>query len=128
MADVVYRKKVLSIDDNRQIGSTLIPKFEEAGYQFESAYSGQEGLEKMRTYQPDLVLLDIMMPLMDGHEVLRRIKSDPELKHIPVIMVSPKRDKETVIRTVQGGATDYLVKPVDVKRLLEKVGRVLPTV
>ncbi|HLD56886.1 MAG TPA: response regulator [archaeon] len=128
MADVVYRKKVLSIDDNRQIGSTLRPKFEEAGYQFESAYSGQEGLEKMRTYQPDLVLLDIMMPLMDGHEVLRRIKSDPELKHIPVIMVSAKRDKETVIRTVQGGATDYLVKPVDVKRLLEKVGRVLPTV
>ena len=125
MAEAVYRKKVLSIDDNRDIHTVLKVRFEDAGYQFESAFSGQEGLDKVKSYAPDVVLLDIMMPVMDGYEVLSRMKSDDATRNVPVIMLSAKRQREDVMKAVGLGAKDYLVKPVDFKRLLEKVERAL---
>ncbi len=127
MADVVYRKKVLSIDDNREIASTLKSRFEEAGYDFDAAYSGQEGLVRMKSYKPDLVLLDIMMPGMDGFEVLRRIKADPETNGTPVIMLTAKRQREDVIRAIAIGAKAYIVKPTTFENIREKVDRALST-
>ena len=121
MIDAVYKKKVLSIDDNREVATLLGPKIEEAGYLFESAYSGPEGLATMKKYQPDVVLLDIMMPVMDGFEVLRKIKADDQLQNTPVIMLTAKRDKASVLRAIQCGAKDYLTKPVEFEKILERV-------
>ncbi|MBI4163870.1 MAG: response regulator [Candidatus Aenigmarchaeota archaeon] len=125
MADVVYRKKILSIDDNREIADFLRPKFEEAGYDFDAAYNGPEGLARMKSYKPDLVLLDIMMPIIDGFEVLKRAKADDEIKGIPIVMLTAKHQRVDVLRALQLGAKDYLVKPMNIPRILEKVGKVL---
>ncbi len=127
MADAVYRKKILSIDADRGTAATLRPRFEEAGYEFEAAYSGPEGLIKMGSYKPDLVLLDIICGWMDGYAVLRRIKTDPKTKDVPVIMLTAKRQREDVIRSVQLGAKDYLTKPFEFRKILDRVKRALPT-
>ncbi len=125
MADVIYRKKILSIDDNRGIAEVLRPKFEEAGYDFYAAYNGLVGLMKMRSYKPDLVLLDIMMPVTDGFEILKRAKAEDEIKDIPIIMLTAKREREDVLRALKLGAKDYLIKPIEMSRLLEKVKNAL---
>ncbi len=127
MADVVYRKKILSIDDNREISDSLRSKFEDAGYDFDAAYSGPEGLVKMKSYRPDLVLLDIMMPGMDGYEVLKRLKADPETSGTPVIMLTAKLQRESVLKCVALGAKAYIVKPTTFENIREKVDRALST-
>jgi CheY-like chemotaxis protein len=103
---------LLVVDDNEDNRYTLTRRLSREGYSsIATATNGREALELLRTKAIDLVLLDIMMPDMNGYEVLEHLKADPQLQHIPVIMISAVDEIESVIRCVELGAEDYLSKP-----------------
>ena len=111
---------VLVIDDlpqnTRLLEAILIPK----GYQVVTAASGEEGLQALQENQPDLVLLDILMPGMDGYEVCRRIREDPATAFLPVVMITASGDQEKR-RALETGADDFVTKPFDQTELLARV-------
>ena len=103
--------KIFLCEDDPLLVRLYQEKFTNDGYQMETALNGEEGLTKMKQTKPDLVLLDIMMPKMDGLEVLAAMKKDPDLKGIPVILLTNVfRGKEDVNRGLEMGAVAYLVK------------------
>jgi len=102
---------ILVVDDVRLDREILRHHLEAQGHQAELAENGQEGMEFLEKGMFDLVLLDIVMPVMDGYQVLERMKSHPRLRHIPVIVVSAVEDLESVVRCIEMGAEDYLTKP-----------------
>lgn len=91
------------------------------GYETLEAVNGVEGVEKAKTGKPDLILMDIQLPEMDGLEATRRIKSDDSLKNIPIIAVTAFAMKGDRERIIEAGCNDYLTKPVDIKILLATV-------
>lgn len=107
------KPKILIVDDEPFNVDYLEQELEEANYDTLSAANGQEALAKVESEAPDLVLLDIMMPVMDGFEVLRRLKSNPSTRHIPVIVISATNNLESVAKGIQLGAEDYLPKPFE---------------
>ena len=116
--DPVDRKaKILIVDDEERNLKLLGVILSNYGYAFETAKNGIEALEKTQAYKPDLILLDIMMPEMDGYETCRRLKEDPSTQHIPVVMVTALADREAKIKGLEAGANDFLTKPVDTSEL-----------
>jgi len=118
----VKLRKILIIDDEFPVGYLIKINLEAEGYQTTLALSGEEGLEKAKTSPPDLITLDVLMPEMDGFQVLETLKTDERLNSIPVIMISVINE----IRKKRGlkmGATDYLVKPIDFDNLLNRIRR-----
>jgi len=116
------RKKILAVDDEptnlKLLEAVLVPR----GYIVEMALSGQEALEKIKTLRPHLVLLDIMMPGMDGYEVCKRIKNDGALPYIPIIFVTAiHTDQESITLGLDIGGDDYIRKPFDNLELLSRV-------
>jgi len=105
--------KILIVDDEPFNVDYLEQEFEELNYETISAVNGQEALDKVQSESPDLILLDIMMPVMDGFEVLRRLKANPEFRDIPVIVISAMNDLQSVVKGVKMGADDYLPKPFE---------------
>jgi adenylate cyclase len=105
--------RVLIVDDDR-INRTLLTRgVEQAGHEVRTAENGRDALELLRDGPYDLVLLDIVMPELDGVSVLDEIKSDPRLQHVPVIMISAVDEVDSVVRCIEMGAEDYLPKPFD---------------
>jgi two-component system, sensor histidine kinase and response regulator len=104
---------LLVVDDNASNRDVLTRRLKRQGYSVVAAENGIQALEQMGVRDFDLVLLDIMMPEMDGFEVLSRLKSDDRLRHIPVIMISALSDADAVARCIEMGAEDYLPKPFD---------------
>lgn len=103
--------KVLIIDDDQLLVTMYEEKFEKDGYEVSTAFNGEEGLKKIKKEKPTLVLLDIMMPKMNGLEVLETIKKDRKIKNIPVILLTNlARGKEDVHKGLELGAVAYLVK------------------
>ena len=102
---------ILVVDDSRTNLEMLSRRLERQGYATVKAESGREALQKMRTQEFDLVLLDIMMPEMDGYAVLQEIQADETLRHLRVIMISALDELESVARCIEMGAEDYLPKP-----------------
>ena len=103
---------VLIADDNEDNRFTLSMRLEGCGYSnVVTAENGREALEKMRAGPVDLVLLDIMMPELDGYGVLEEIRADTALRDIPVVVISALEDINSVVRCIELGATDYLTKP-----------------
>lgn len=102
---------LLVVDDNEMNRDMLSRRLERQGYEVKVAEHGEQALEMMQTNHFDLVLLDIMMPKMNGYEVLERVKSDPQLNRIPVIMISAVDELDSVVRCIELGAEDYLFKP-----------------
>jgi phosphoserine phosphatase RsbU/P len=113
---------ILLVDDNESNRDMLSRQLERQGYSISLAENGQQALESLRTGQFDLILLDIIMPGMDGYEVLEYLKSDKDLRHIPVIMISALDEMESVIRCIEIGAEDYLPKPFDPVLLRARIG------
>ena len=107
------RPKVLIVDDEPLNVDYLEQELEDSNYQLFTARNGREALDKVRSQLPDLVLLDIMMPVLDGFAVLAHMKADPRLRDIPVIVISAANDFENVIKGIQQGAEDYLPKPFE---------------
>lgn len=105
--------KILIVDDEPFNVDYLEQELEDSSYTIITAANGQEALEKVQAESPDLVLLDIMMPVMDGFEVLARLKADPATREIPVIVISASNNLNSVVRGIQLGAEDYLPKPFE---------------
>ncbi len=116
---------ILIIDDDELLVTLLEHKLGQRGLSVKSANDGQDGLMAAIEGQPDLVVLDVMMPTMDGFEVLRRMKEHERTRDIPVIMLSAKRLEDDVVNGLNLGAADYLVKPFMPEELLVKIQRLL---
>ena len=102
---------LLVVDDNQLNRNLLVRRVKRQGHMTSSASDGFQALEMVRNKSFDLVLLDIMMPQMNGYQVLETIKTDSGLRHIPVIMISAVDDIESMVRCIELGAEDYLSKP-----------------
>ena len=103
--------KVLVIDDDNGVRDVIIRLLSRRGYEVVEAAFGKEGCSKATSERPDIILLDLMMPVMDGFEVLRKLKSNPATMSIPVIVLTAKIDAESERRCMRDGAMDYVHKP-----------------
>ena len=115
-------QKILVVDDEERMARFVRLNLEQDGFHVIEAYRGNEGLEKIRTLLPDLVLLDVMMPDLDGFEVLRMIR---EISSVPVIMLTAKSEEDDRIRGLELGADDYVTKPFSPRELTSRVKAVL---
>ncbi|HEC24025.1 MAG TPA: response regulator, partial [Chloroflexi bacterium] len=104
---------ILVVDDYEDNRDMLSDQLEWAGYSTVCAENGVEALERLREQDLDLVLLDIMMPIMDGFQVLEAIQADPRLRRIPVVVISALQELDSVVRCIELGAEDYLFKPIN---------------
>jgi len=118
-------KTVLIVDDDHHTHHILIAFLTKRGYQVEGAYDGREGLEKIRATPPDLVLLDINMPKIDGLNLLDLLKQSDVTKEIPVLMLTANAKRITVLRTAKMGVEDYICKPFDFDLLSQRIGEQL---
>ena len=116
--------KVLVCDDERHIVRLIQVNLERQGYQVVTAFDGKEGLEKVRSEKPDLCVLDVMMPYMDGFEVLKSIRRDPATEQLPVIMLTAKAQDKDVFEGYHYGADMYLTKPFNPMELVTFVKRI----
>lgn len=119
--------RILIADDDPFLRELLTYKLSTAGYVVLPARDGGDALAQCREHLPDLVVLDAMMPIADGFEVLRRLKADPVTTHLPVIMLTAMRREEDVVGALRLGAADYLVKPFIPDELVARIARFLPT-
>ena len=115
------KPKVLIVDDEPFNVDYLEQELEDANYQIITASNGREALDKIQSEQPDLILLDLMMPVMDGFAVLAQIKADTHLRDIPVIIISAEHDSKSVVKGIKQGAEDYLTKPLYPELLIKKL-------
>ena len=114
-------KKVLIVDDEQDIVETLKFMLETENYECHCDYDGEQGLNKAREIMPDLIILDVMMPVMNGYKVSRLLKFDTRYKDIPILMLtarSQEKDKELGEET---GADEYITKPFDINFVIERV-------
>lgn len=121
-ADVVNRATILVVDDNDMNRDMLMRRLTKENYKVILAVDGKCALEELQSKDIDLVLLDIMMPVMDGYEVLERIKENENTMHIPVIMITAVDDLESTIKCIELGAEDYLPKPFNPILLRARIG------
>lgn len=120
------KPKVLLVDDTEFYLKTYRIKLLSDGYEVSSATNGIEALKEIKTNKPDIILLDLMMPIMDGFKVLQRVKADPLLNSIPVIVLSAKGDMDEVAKAMEAGASDFLVKATTTpNKVVEKIKIVL---
>ncbi|WP_117191590.1 response regulator [Rhizobium terrae] len=113
---------ILCIDDETELRQILVEELEDAGFKTFQASNGREGLDMLIAKWPDLVICDISMPVMNGHELLAEIQVNyPEFARTPFIMLTALADRENMLSGLQGGAEAYLTKPVDFDLLMAKV-------
>lgn len=115
------KKKILLVEDEPHILKLVAFILENNGYEVIEAFVGAEGIEKARDEKPDLIILDVMMPGLDGFEVAKMLTSDPKTKHIPILMLSSKAQFEDKMKGIDSGAMDYITKPFEKEELLQKV-------
>jgi two-component system alkaline phosphatase synthesis response regulator PhoP/two-component system response regulator VicR len=118
------KKKILAVDDERHIVRLIQVNLERAGYEVSTAYDGLEALRAIEEDRPDLIVLDVMMPQLDGFETLKRLKANPNTADIPVIMLTAKSQDADVFRGWQSGVDCYLTKPFNPMELLAFVKRI----
>ena len=102
--------KILIIEDDKFLRELIVMKLKKESYDVLDAVDGEEGIKKIREEKPDIILLDLILPGIDGFEVLSQIKSDPTVSSIPVIILSNLGQKEDIERGIELGATDYMIK------------------
>lgn len=122
MADT---NKILIADDNVPNCELLDAYLSEVDCEVEIAVDGQETLDKVETFQPDLILLDVMMPRLSGFEICRKLKDDPQKRRIMILMVTALNELGDIERAVQAGTDDFLSKPVNKVELLKRVENML---
>src|SRR5215470_8300670 len=118
-------KKILVVDDTPHNVKMLVDLLSAKGFETLTASSGKEGLDLIETERPDLVLLDVMMPGLDGYEVCRKIRANPEYGILPVIMVTALDPTRERIKGLDAGADDFLTKPVNTAELVARVRSLL---
>ena len=117
-------KKILAVDDERHIVRLIQVNLERAGYQVVTAFNGIEALQMVENEQPDMVVLDIMMPYMDGFEVLKNLRQSALTRELPVILLTARAQDADVFRGWQMSCDCYLTKPFNPTELLAYVGRI----
>jgi adenylate cyclase len=117
--------RILVVDDNETNRDILVTRLHAHGYETLQAADGEEALAAVKQHAPDLILLDVMMPKLDGVEVCRRLKSDAALPFMPIILLTAKADTKDVVAGLDAGADEYLTKPVDQAALVARVRSVL---
>ena len=117
--------KILSADDDPILVEILRFRLEGAGHNVEVSRDGEEALEAIRALRPDLVVLDSMMPIVTGPEVLAELKSDPDLSSIPVVMLTARDGEADIVAGLKAGAAEYLTKPFIPQELLVRISGLL---
>lgn len=118
-------KRILIADDEPNIVTSLEFLMRKAGYEVKVARDGEEALAQMDVFQPDLVLLDIMMPKVSGYDLCQRLRSHPQWKHVKIVMLSAKGLEVEVTKGMSLGADLYVTKPFSSSELVDKVGTLL---
>jgi len=121
----ISESRILVVDDNAQNLELIVAYLETLGCKISTAADGLEAIEKVSQESPDLILLDIMMPRMSGFEVCRKLKSNPETRDIPIIMVTALHELGDIERGVESGTDDFITKPVNRLELLTRVKSLL---
>ena len=121
----VNSTKILIVDDEPDLVQTIQDRLEMSGYTVTTAGNGKEGLEKTLQEKPDIVLLDVIMPIMDGLEMLEALRKHPESKDCAVIMLTARSQRQDIVQAKTCGIEDYIVKPFDLSELIEKIENVL---
>jgi two-component system alkaline phosphatase synthesis response regulator PhoP len=119
------KTKILVIDDENDIVDTVSFMLRSRGYDVITATDGGEGMTKAMLEHPDLVLLDIIMPVMDGFEVCLKLKKDKQTSRLPIIMFTARGDNEAVVKAKNVGADDYIVKPFNLPTLVTKINKLI---
>jgi two-component system alkaline phosphatase synthesis response regulator PhoP/two-component system response regulator VicR len=119
------RSKILFVDDEADLISTVECRLKWADFDVVTAPNGKEGLDKAETEKPNLILLDANMPVMNGYEMLEQLKKNPQLKDIPVIMLTAMCEALDIAKASSYGIADYITKPFDFTELVEKISNVL---
>ncbi len=127
-SELPLRKKILTCDDEKNIVRLIQVNLERQGYEVITAYNGRECLEKVSLHQPDLIVLDLMMPEMTGFEVLEELKKHPMTADIPVIMLTARTQDQDVLRGWQAGVECYLTKPFNPIELITFIKRIFAVV
>ncbi len=122
MSSETSKYKILAVDDEKRMVRFIQLNLEQDGFQVVTAYNGAEALEQVRTQLPDLILLDIMMPDINGFEVLKKIR---EVNTVPVIMLTAKGEEDDRIQGLELGADDYITKPFSPRELVSRIRAVL---
>jgi len=119
--------KVLVVDDDPVIVRLLEVNFEMEGFEVVTAVDGQDGIDKAKAEQPDVVVSDVMMPKLNGLELAATLKADDATKHIPIILLSAKAQVDDVRSGLDAGADDYVTKPFEPLDLIDRVTKLLPS-
>lgn len=125
MDDTEKKVKIAVIDDEKGLVLTIKTLLESRGFLVSFAYNGKEGLEVIKREKPDIILLDIMMPVKDGRDLLKDMKNDPEIKDIPVIVLTAKDEQFVRDYMLELGAYEYITKPYDSYAMLRQIRNVL---
>lgn len=118
-------QKVLVVEDNQDNRELVVKVLELTGYHVVEAVDGKEAIEKARAENPDLILMDLFIPKIDGYEVTKRLKGDRDLKHIPIIALTAHAMKGDMEVALAAGCDDYMPKPIDIKELPKQIKRFL---
>jgi two-component system phosphate regulon response regulator PhoB len=119
------KENILIVDDEEDVLELVRYNLDKNGYKVETAVTGEEALTKARAKLPDLVILDLMLPGIDGLEVCKKLKSDSKTEHIPIIMLTAKGEESDIVTGLELGADDYVTKPFIPKVLVARVRRIL---
>jgi DNA-binding response OmpR family regulator len=119
------KKKILIVDDEKDMVDIVAIRLEAAGYEWISAFDGEEGLDKARRERPDLIVLDLMLPKLDGYKVCRMLKSDEKYRDIPIILFTAQAQKKDSDAGKEAGSDAYIVKPFEPQVLIDKIGELL---
>jgi len=114
-------KKILIVDDEVDLVETVRFPLEIEGYHVLVAHNGEDALNQARTENPDMILLDLMLPKLDGYKVCRLLKFDERYKHIPILMLTAKTQAKDIVIGMKTGADEYITKPFDINYLMKKV-------
>ncbi|MEQ8536580.1 MAG: PAS domain S-box protein [Coleofasciculus sp. D1-CHI-01] len=115
------QRKILIVDDRWENCAVLRSILEPIGFEIQEAANGQEGLDKVREWQPDLILVDIVMPVMNGHQMTQQLRQNPEFKSTPIVAVSANAFANNRVESLDAGCTDFMTKPIATAELLQKV-------
>lgn len=118
-------KKILVIDDEKDFVRVIKQTLTNEGYEVITAFNGKEALEKVRNEAPNLMILDINMPVIDGYEVCKKLRKDPLYKRLPIIMLTVRKDIEDQVKGMKLGSDEYMIKPFDPEELLLRVKNIL---
>lgn len=118
--------KIVIAEDDKLISASLVQGFKDAGFEAIPAHDGEEALAKVKQHKPDVMVLDIMMPKLDGIGVMWEMKADPEISHTKVVMLTNMSDADTISKIIEAGGTDYLLKSdQSIDQVVDKVKEVL---